>query len=435
MKILFVSHTANWAGAEVGLHTLLLGLDPSRHEPLVVLPGHGRLQTKLADLGVPFEYGSLVPWIDRAVTTSWTRFGDDLTRRVEAMARRIERARCDLVFTNTSVVVEGALAARMVGVPHIWRVHEMLSRHTNLGTRLSLDTYHGLLDSASERVAVVSKSVRAELVPFVRPEMIHVIENGVDRFDGSDVTRAALLGVLASTPVIVFVGTISDAKGAPLLAPIMERVAARVRGAVLVIVGEDAGAESALRRTIEKRGLERSFRFLGFRRDAMDVIANADVLVLPSWVDSLPSVVMEAMAAGVPCVATRSGGAEELIVEGETGRLVPPGDVEAIARALEELLLNESSRRAMGERARARARARFPRERYVGAFEQLFDQVLASGHAHWPLGAVPRLLGLLEAVSKERASSSESRALEDLLRELRVTRTAASPRSAPDGDR
>jgi glycosyltransferase involved in cell wall biosynthesis len=375
VKILFVSHTAKWAGAEACLYQLLRGLNPELHEPLVVLPAQGPLETRLEDLGVPIRFGSLVHWIGQASTDDWKRFGTNLSTRVDAMARRIEREHCDVVFTNTAVVLEGALAAHAVGVPHVWRIHEMLARHTNLGTTLSLETFYRLLDTLSDRVVVVSESVRSTLELFVRKELVEVVYNGVGVFEAPTATRQELFGEDATCPLVVFVGTISDAKGAPLLAPVMERVIKRIPNAHCVLIGEDVGAKAKLEKEIRARGLESAFRFFGFRPDARELVARADVLILPSEVDSLPNAVLEAMAAGIPAVATRSGGASELVLDGETGFLVPVGDVEAMARGLVTLLSDAEARSRMGKRAELRACSEFSETRYVKSFERLFDEL------------------------------------------------------------
>jgi glycosyltransferase involved in cell wall biosynthesis len=414
-KVLFVSHASAWAGAESCLFELLRGLDPSRVEPLVVLPANGPLEKRLDDLGVPYQFGSLRLWIDQAYTDGWVAFGDGLARRVDAMARRIERERCDVVFTNTSVAFEGALAARQVGVPHVWRVHEMLWRHSNFGTRLPLSVYYAMLDALSDRVAVVSHAVRTGLLPHVRPERISVIPNGIDLITPRR-SREALLGVDASVPVVVFVGTLSEPKGVPLLAPVMERVVREHPRALCVLVGEDVGAERALREDIGRRGLDKTFRFLGFRADAKELIAHADALILPSRVDSLPCVVMEAMAAGVPSVATESGGAAELIVDGVTGRLVPIDDVEAMATALSALFADPDLRRAMGEKALARARERFGARRYVAAFERLFAQLATSRPPPTRQPSLSHLIALLEAATTEEAAPADASRVVDHLR-------------------
>ena len=96
--------------------------------------------------------------------------------------------------------------------------------------------------------------------------------------------------------------------------------------------------EGPLRGEIEERvksaGLEGRFRLLGLRRDVPELLRALDLLVLPSGREGLPNIVLEAMASGVPVVATDVGGTGELVIEGKTGSLVRPGDAEALARAI-----------------------------------------------------------------------------------------------------
>ena len=108
-----------------------------------------------------------------------------------------------------------------------------------------------------------------------------------------------------------------------------------------------------------------------------DVFAAFDIFVLPSILpEPFGLVVIEAMAAGKPVVATAPGGPSETVVDGETGYLVPPSDASAIARALEELLADPQKRMSMGEAGRRRACEVFALPRYVAEFEQLYETIL-----------------------------------------------------------
>lgn len=411
LKIAFLSHTSKWAGAEACLFRLLRGLDPERHEPVVILPDNGPLQRRLEDLGVPIRFGSQVHWIGQAATNDWRRFGPGLTARVEATARLLERERCDLVFTNTSVVLEGALAARLTGMRHLWRVHEMLARHDNFRSCIPLALYPRLLAKLSDCVVAVSRSVAQAIGPDVD---VDVVYNGVALHEPRR-SRTEIIPE-ARSPLVVYVGTLSEAKGVHLLADVMARVVRRVPSAVCLLVGADAGAEAALKSAIAAQDLGSSFRFLGFRDDARDIIATADVLILPSRVDSLPNAVLEAMAAAVVPVATRSGGAEELIVDGETGRLVPVDDVAAMAAAVGELLTSPTLRRAMGEKALERAKERFSEHDYVAGLARRLDALVATPPRTVARTDLQRLLGLLEASAPlDRGRDAELRAALDEL--------------------
>lgn len=431
MKVLFVSPSADFAGAESALLELLRGLDLDRVDPLVLLPTNGSFQTRLEDLGVPTSFAAIEVWVNQASARAWERFGG-LSERVAAMARRIEREACDLVVTNSAVALEGALAARLVGVPHVWRVHEMLARHRNFAGALPVGAHPALLDALSDRVAVVSRAVRDALTPGVHPRRIEILYNGLPPYDVAPPPREALLGIPASAPTVVFVGTLSEAKGVPLLAAVMERVLRGHPDARCVLVGRDFGGGKILRERARAAGIEDAFVFLGFRTDVMDVIASADALILPSEVDSLPCAVMEAMAVAVPPVATRSGGAEEMIVDGECGHLVDVGDVDAMARALGDLFDDDEHRAWLGRVAQARVRAVFSADAYVGAMQRLFDRAARDPHVA-PPAAVERVVAAIEAASGERSSPAAVARLVDALEAITPPppgRTLGSDRGA-----
>jgi glycosyltransferase involved in cell wall biosynthesis len=121
-------------------------------------------------------------------------------------------------------------------------------------------------------------------------------------------------------------------------------------------------------------------RFLGHRDDVPAVLAAADVFVLPSRSEASPNSVIEAMAAGLPVVATSVGGIPELVTDGRTGRLVPPGDPSALAQALVDLLDHPGHAAELGRAARARIERTASFERMVADFESLYLEEIAARH-------------------------------------------------------
>jgi len=133
--------------------------------------------------------------------------------------------------------------------------------------------------------------------------------------------------------------------------------------------------EAAVRAAIARAGVGERVRLLGVREDVGDLLSAADVLALSSRWEGLPNAVLEAMAAGLPVVATNVGGTPELVVEGETGYLVPPADPGAMAERLSRLLDDAGLRRRMGAAARARVAAEFTVERFVARHEALYERL------------------------------------------------------------
>jgi hypothetical protein len=158
--------------------------------------------------------------------------------------------------------------------------------------------------------------------------------------------------------------------------------------AVFLIVGRDAGVGSSVLRRVNELGLDGSVRILGPQNDVEPLYAMADVVFVPSWADPLPLVALEAMRSGLPLVATRSGGCEELVADGETGYLVSPGDVATMADRLIQLLGDREASRLMGERGRYRFRHLFGLDRCLTEWAEVLQATHGSAlcPSH-PLGA------------------------------------------------
>jgi len=118
--------------------------------------------------------------------------------------------------------------------------------------------------------------------------------------------------------------------------------------------------------------------FAGHREGAARLVGDLDVVVLPSWTEGLPVVVLEAMAQRRPVVATPVGGTPEVVADGETGVLVPPRDPRALAAALRELLADPDRRARMGEAAYARVAERFSAEAMTRRVLEIYDEVARS---------------------------------------------------------
>lgn len=161
------------------------------------------------------------------------------------------------------------------------------------------------------------------------------------------------LNIDLQVPVIAFVGRLEREKNIPLLIRAIAEVRSRWPGVQCLIAGEGSQREM-LASLIKKLDLRENVRRLGFRENVNEIIGAADMLVLPSTVESFGLVLLEAMALGKPVVATRCGGPEEIVLEGETGLLVEPYNTKALAQAIARLIADESLRTKMGENGRLR---------------------------------------------------------------------------------
>ncbi|MBD3160669.1 MAG: glycosyltransferase, partial [Candidatus Eisenbacteria bacterium] len=135
----------------------------------------------------------------------------------------------------------------------------------------------------------------------------------------------------------------------------------------------------SLARRAEEEGIAGSVAFVGSQADVRPFLWRASLFVLASDREGLPLSVLEAMAAGLPCVCTAVGEIPEIVRDGETGRLVPPGDPEALADAILDLFTRRGGIEAMGETAQRIVGARYGLERCVDAIEEIYAEILARG--------------------------------------------------------
>jgi glycosyltransferase involved in cell wall biosynthesis len=276
----------------------------------------------------------------------------------------------------------GRIAARRVGIPAVavsrgwtWedrrvRLYEWLDRrHLRL-----MDHVVAVSEGQADRVR------RWCGVPAGR---LTVIRNSarLGAFAATDPARDRLLGFFPSdTPVsrvVVAAGRLSPEKGFGTLIDAVAAVAAADPGVGVAIFGEGV-LRPELERQVRDRGLAGRVILPGYRTDLDALIAAADVVTLPSFTEGLPNVALEASAAGVPVVATAVGGTPEVIADGVTGFLVPPGRADALAARLTQLLRSPDVRAALGAAGRERMQTLFTFDSQAAAYLDLFARLCPS---------------------------------------------------------
>ena len=279
-------------------------------------------------------------------------------------------------------MVLGRIAARITGRPAIVHFHDT--------TRVSfwLRFLQRRVVPGATYALAVSEAVRRFVIedfgiPSSRIEVLHygmdidgMAASGPDA--GPRIRREH--GLDQDAPVITVMGRLIPEKGHEQLIRAMPMVLAACPAAVLVIVG-DGPSRRDCERLVGALGLGAAVRFLGYRSDVPDLLAAADVAVVPSlWVEGFGYVALEAMCAGLPVVASRVGGLPEVVVHGETGLLVPAGDSEALAEALVQVLRDPDLRRSLGDAGRRRARL-FTVERHCARMTRVYARAVERGWA------------------------------------------------------
>jgi glycosyltransferase involved in cell wall biosynthesis len=274
-------------------------------------------------------------------------------RAVRRLTRRLRSARVDLVHVHGhfAVNVVARIAGRLAGARVLSHMHIENTFRQGTGRRAQI-----ALDNATARlsfaIVAVSEATAGSLRRQGYPDdRLQVVRNGIDATPAEPVR-------LAEGQTILEVARLAEVKGQRTLLAALAGL-----DATLVLVGRDleqSGAyERELRAEAERLGVAGRVVFAGYRDDVPALLAGCDVFCLPSLMEGLPLVVLEAMVQGAPVVATAVGGTPELVADGETGVLVPPGDVTALHEGLERVLASPDLARRLGEAGRARARTAF----------------------------------------------------------------------------
>jgi glycosyltransferase involved in cell wall biosynthesis len=321
------------------------------------------------------------PFVERAEAEGFRAFRADVARLhrlhgVIGLGRVLRSRRVDVLHTHTLAAANtlARLAARAVGVPVVSHLH--IENHFRPATRVLLANADNLSARLAAKLVAVSEGTRRAYERQGYPQRIDVVYNGVS-LDGArtrDVRRE--LGVPAEAPLVGEVGRLCDVKGQRELIDAV----AKVPHVYVVLVGDDIEQGGAYRRELERRaaalGVGERVIFAGRRSDVADVLASLDVVALPSWTEGLPLVVLEAMARRRAVVATPVGGTGEVVVDGETGLLVPPRDSDALATALTRLLDDADLRGRLGEAGYRRVREHFSAEAMTRRVLELYDEVV-----------------------------------------------------------
>lgn len=369
-EVLHLIDTGGPGGAETVFHDVVTGLDREQWCSTAVVPVvdwlHGALRLSGVQPHVVSTHGS---------------FDIRYLRRLTGMSRRTRIIHTHLLTSSVYGSVAGLLTRR----PVVCTFHGTVDL---AGAQRMIDVKFRIIsDLAHARVVFVSDWLRRAFLSAVplNPERTRVIYNGIDvsRFHpGPCGSVRRELGADDGDILVGAVGNVRPTKGYDVLlraAALLCRRSDRYR---FVLVGDaDGPLYGELRALHAELGLEDRFRFAGFREDIPDVMRSLDVYVSSSTAEGFSLTTVEAMACGVPVVATRSGGPEEIVRDGVNGSLVPVGSSEALAAALEQAAEDTVHRRRVTDSARADVAERFTVGAMVRAYAALYEECLGKDAA------------------------------------------------------
>jgi glycosyltransferase involved in cell wall biosynthesis len=349
-------------GAERIVADLATAFQAANTHNVVFLPRDGEdwLQRQLDGSGVAIEYFA----IDRPVSPKSAR----------ALTTAFRKHQIDVAHSHEfSMAVYGGWAAWRAGIPHIITMHGGRYYASRLRRRLALRAAVTLSAATAAVSGSLAQAISDDLG--VKRSRIVMVPNGVRYVAPERVTLRQELALRSDDRLIVAVGNLYPVKGHQHLVDALALMAEKYPRLHVAIAGRGE-LEGALRSRVADLSLTGRVHLLGLRADIPAILAAADVFALPSLSEGLPLALIEAMFAARPIVATLVGEVGVALDGGQAGVLVEPGNVHALASALDGLLAEPARAKALGERAARHARAQYGLSRMVGRYARLYEQAL-----------------------------------------------------------
>jgi glycosyltransferase involved in cell wall biosynthesis len=364
ISVLHVIDTAGPGGAETVFLQTATRLDPARFRAAAVIGGPGWLAEELQECGLPPQVVSAKGSIN--------------VRYLSTLLQLARQHRSDVILAHLyGSSVYASLVGRLLSIPVISVLHGQSDVPD--AERFSA-IKAAILRRGSRKVVFVSARLRDHLQARLQLSAAHcdVIANGVDTetFQPShDRSLRAELGLTDETPLIGAIGNVRQPKAYEVLLRAARILLDRSHRFHVVIAGDcanDLGKQ--LQQLSRDLGIERNVTFLGLRQDVSRILHNLDVFVLSSDTEGFSIACIEAMACGVPVVATRSGGPEE-ILEGGAGLLVPTADPAALALAVAQALSSKELTTDLAAKAVQRVHERYSLIKMLSRYEALLEEV------------------------------------------------------------
>jgi glycosyltransferase involved in cell wall biosynthesis len=299
-------------------------------------------------------------------------------RDLGAVRRHLSDLRPDVLHTHLGYSdFLGGIAARSLGIPAVSTVHVMGWDRGELRNHAKVALISHVRRRYMKRVVAVSEPARQWLLDnrWARHDQLVTVRNGAVAIarPGTGIRIRAELGFGREHLVVGMLSVLRPEKGHDLAARAVALLRERFPSLRLIVVG-DGPSRTEVARALAPLG--DAAAMTGHREDVMEVLDAFDVLLHPSRIDAFPTSLLQAMAAGVPVVASRIGGIPEAVLPGETGLLVDsPPTPDDVATALASLLADPVIRRGMGQRAREHFQNEFTAERWAGRMRELYEEI------------------------------------------------------------
>jgi glycosyltransferase involved in cell wall biosynthesis len=376
-RVLVIYGSADLYGASKNLLRSLHGFKRLGWTSITVLPHEGPLVELIQADG--FEVMLLEHGVVRRQNLNprgMLTFCKQLFSAHRQLSTLIKKEKIDIVYSNSNANIVGGLLKLTSPVKHIWHIHEIIEHPKWFKTILEL-----FIKSTEDQVLCVSEAVRNNFssIPLSKLQLLY---NGINTkpFEEATYDLKAELGISQDKVLIGMIARVNKWKGQLYFLEIAALLQKNNPHLHFVLVGDAfEGYEylyDELTSHIQDLGLKDVVSDLGFRKDVAEILNGLDIFVVPSILpDPLPTTVLEGMASAKPVIATNHGGAKEMVVDGETGFLIPWDCPEVAIKSIQQLIDSPELRKKMGNAGRLRVTEHFNREKYLFNFGKLISSI------------------------------------------------------------
>ena len=382
-RILYLHAGADLYGSDRILLSIVGNLDTTVFEPIVVLPNNGPLVDKLQAINVRTE---IIPYpiIRRKYFNlkGITSFTWSFLRSRKQLCNFAKKEQIDIVHNNTIAVIEGISLKKKLGIKLVSHVHEMLEN-----PKIVAKFLYKIHIKHCDKMIVVSGAVKNHIKSTIKltGNKITVLHNGIGSpSKKQSVTTSKLykeLNLPETAKVTALVGRINAIKGQDDFIESLSKIIKTNKNIYGLIIGDAFDGQEwridKLKQDIKNKNLQNNVIYCGFRDNMEEVYQILDLLILSSIkYDSFPTVVLEAMSRGIPTVAYKCGGVEEMIKDGYNGYLVEQGDINALSQNIERILSDSTSLIAMQKNAKQYFNDNFTLTAFMDMLQTQYEDIL-----------------------------------------------------------
>ena len=385
IKVLFVSHSAAMAGAENSLLLLLSNINMQRFEIIVLLPEYGPLNEQITLINiktyiVPYKWWARVG-NSKVLLGKIRGFRFYLKKEISSLKKIIKiikNEKIDIIYTNTSVISIGAIAAFITKRPHIWHIREIIPDNPDLKYFLPNKMILNFILKYSNIVIANSKTTANQFkYNKLFDKKIRVVYNSVRNeniLNNKTITNDRIVNQDDWTVAVI--GTFLKVKAQDDAIYAITIARQKIPNIKLLLVGDgDYNYKNYLKNIVSSLKLNNNVLFLGYRNDILEIMQNCKVILIPSLIESFGNVILEAMQCGVPVISTNNGGSNEIITNGINGLLVPPHSPDILAENIIFLHEHPEIANKLTIAGKKTIKEKFNLQNYIQNIEKIIQEI------------------------------------------------------------